>query len=434
MRVLFVNPPCLLPVETLLLHPPLGFGYLANALKKDMHEVLVADLPILENSLEYLFTILKDFRPDVIGITCVAQTYLPALQVATIAKQWCHNLHVVIGGPHVTFIPEEALARHSQLDYIVLFDAEDSFTQLISALSSNAGSALLNLKTIPGLAYRDGNNIHVNPPLPPVKNLDVYSTPDRSIFDINWYLKHDYETVVMTARGCPGKCKFCSTRQNGRDYRWHGVDHVCNEIEHVLGLGFSSIFFGDDTFSGNKKRLFELCDAIKRRRLGFEWTCNIRVADANPDVLDAMMEAGAYRVFVGFESTQQPSLDLLKKGTTLYSQYQAAQNIKSSGLQLHGSFIIGAPGDTYETISATLDFIRLINPTIATFNAIEVRPGTEIYHNPEKYDLYIPDPYWYEKDTWINLPTCFTKTLSQKDIKELVETCYLKFCTEGFIT
>lgn len=427
MRVLFVNPHYTHDPFTLLLHPPLAYGYLANHLKARGHEVVHADLPFEGNVSQRVVDYLEDYRPDIVGVTCVAQSYFHALQIARTVKSFDKRIPVVLGGPHVSFIPAECLTRHRDVDYVLMFDAEHSMADLADALAADG-----DLRRVPGLAYREGPRVHVSAPEPPSNELDKYGMPDRSIFDMDRYRRYDYETVVMTARGCPSRCTFCSTTAAGRAARWHSPQHVVNEIEQIMALGFESIFFGDDTFSGNPRRAIEICAEIQHRGIEIPWTSNMRAQDARPQVLDAMREAGAYRVFVGFESIQNDTLRLVKKGTSPERLYKTARRIMSHGLELHTSFIIGAPGDTHESLAATLDYIRIVNPTVATFNVMEPRPGTDVFRDPAKYGITIPDPYWYESSEWLDQPVCHTDTLTQEEIRSWVHRCYDEFCDAAF--
>jgi anaerobic magnesium-protoporphyrin IX monomethyl ester cyclase len=424
MRILFVNPHYPYDPYTLLLHPPLAFGYLATALRPRGHELFHADLPLHGNQAQSLVPFLNEVKPDLVCLTCVAQSYRQALDAATVTKAWRLDVPVVIGGPHVTFIASEALERHLVLDFVVLYDGEDALVALTDALA--VGATTTQLEMISGLAFRSEGGIRVTTPAPPVSDLDRYGWPDRTLFEMDRYLAYDYETVVMTARGCPSRCTFCSTTQIGRRYRWHGVKHVCDEFEQVINLGFSSIFIGDDTFSGNTPRTLEFCAEMKRRGINIPWTSNMRALDAQPHVLDAI------RVFMGFESIRDDTLKLVKKGTTTQRLDEKGQLVKAHGLELHASFIVGAPGDTHESLAATLDFIRVLNPTVATFNVMEPRPGTDVYSNPVRYGLHIPDPYWYETTAWVDGPVCSTSTLSQDEIREWVDRCYDEFCSADF--
>lgn len=431
MKVLFVNPHYPHDPYTLLLHPPLCYAYLSRHLKVAGHAVLHVDLPFLGNDPQALVPVVEDYRPDLVGITSVAQSYAQAIQLARLVKQTEHAPPVVFGGPHVTFIAAECLQRHPSVDYVLLFDAERSIVELCGALAAGGGAE--ELHKVPGLCFRgEDGRTSTTAPAPPVMGLDELGRPDRSIFDLKPYLDYDYETVVMTARGCPSHCTFCSTTVAGRKARWNTPAHVCDELEEILGYGFRSVFFGDDTFSGDPKRAIAICQEITARGVTIPWTSNMRAQDARPPVLDAMREAGAYRVFMGFESIQKSTLRLVKKGATPERMIEKAQLVKSAGMELHASFIIGAPGDTDETLAATLDYIRLLNPTVATFNVMEPRPGTDVYHNPQRYGITIPDPYWYESSSWLELPVCANEHLSQEQIRDWVDRCYLEFCSPDF--
>jgi radical SAM superfamily enzyme YgiQ (UPF0313 family) len=207
---------------------------------------------------------------------------------------------------------------------------------------------------------------------------------------------------------------------------------VADELEEVIRLGFESVFFGDDTFSGDPKRTIAICDEIRRRGIRIPWTSNMRAQDARPAVLDAMREAGAYRVFMGFESIQRATLRLVHKGATPERMAAKARLVREAGLELHASFIVGAPGDTDETLAATLDYIRLLNPTVATFNVMEPRPGTDVFTHPERYGITIPDRHWYETTSWLDSPVCHTEHLSQQEIRAWVDRCYREFCDPDF--
>jgi anaerobic magnesium-protoporphyrin IX monomethyl ester cyclase len=431
MKVLFVNPHYPHDPYTLLLHPPLCYGYMARRLKASGHDVVHVDLPFVGNDPNALAPVIDEHRPDLVGITSVAQSYCQALELARLVKQSQWAPAVVFGGPHVTFIAAECLRRHATVDYVLLFDAEQAIVELCAALS--AGATDDALRKVAGLCFRDSDGlIGSTAPAPPRMDLDGLGRPDRSIFDLGPYLDYDYETVVMTARGCPSHCTFCSTTVAGRKARWNTPTHVCDELEEVIGYGFRSVFVGDDTFSGDPERTIAICDEIKARGISVPWTSNMRAQDARPRVLDAMREAGAYRVFMGFESIQKATLRLVKKGATPQRMIEKARLVMDAGLELHASFIVGAPGDSHETLAATLDYIRLLNPTVATFNVMEPRPGTDVYHNPQRYGITVPDPYWYESSSWLDLPVCHNEHLGQQEIRDWVDRCYLEFCSSDF--
>lgn len=428
MHILLINPHYPMPIASVLLHPPLGFAYMATELKRRGHGVTVLDLPMRDNCIESEASFLLDCAPDLIGVTCVTQSYAQALEVVAFCKQVLPDVPTAVGGPHVTFTPQETLDRHPAVDFVLLHDCEYSLADMIDCLRGGRPEELVR---VPGIAFRShetGRPI-VTAVAAPVIDLDELPRPDRSIFDMRAYLEHDYETVVMASRGCPSRCAFCSTTRMGRRYRHHGIDAVLDEIETLVDFGFNSVFFGDDTFSGNPSYAIAFCDAVKRRGIEFEWTSNMRVADARVEVLDAMASAGAYRVFTGIETVKKEGLKLIQKGTTPKTIQKAVERVDAAGIELHAAFIIGVPGDTGGDIAETLNFIKAIEPTVATFNTMEVRPGTAMFNDPQRFGLTIPDPYWYEATRWMEMPTCHTNELGLAEIKTWVERCYHTFCS-----
>lgn len=430
-RILFINPHYPMPTNSILLHPPLAFGYMSQELKKRGHHVLVLDLPLVGNSIALHGDLITDYAPDLIGITCVTQSYCQLLEIAEYCKQLLPDVPIVTGGPHVTFTAEETLTRHPAVDFVLGYDADFAMADLADCILATRGA---DIGKVNGLSRRVDGEVVSRPAAPAERNLDLLPSPDRSLFDMATYLRRDYETVAVSSRGCPSRCAFCSTTQMGRFYRYQSVERFCDELEELLDFGFSSFFFGDDTFSGNASRAVAFCDEVKRRGLEFEWTSNMRVADARPETLDAIRSVGGYRVFVGIETVKKDALKLIQKGTTPDSIHRAVDRIRAAGLELHSAYIIGVPGDTEEDIENTLDFMRAVRPTVATFNTMEVRPGTSLHTNPSRYGVHVPDQYWYESTGWTNEPTCYTDQLSTQDIKRLVEKCYHEFCSPDFLS
>lgn len=430
MKVLFVSAHAPYDPDSYLMHPTLGYGHMATTLKAAGHEVHHVDLPLIGNNLSPLADVLDDLSPELVGVSCVAQSYLQALEVTQAVKAWDSRVPTVLGGPHVTFLDQECLSRHGSVDFVLRFDAEESIVDLADSLV--AEPALGRPRPVPGLSMRADGGVLRMPPAEPIMDLDALGHPDRSIFDLAAYLVNDYETVVVSARGCPSHCTFCSTQAAGRTYRTHSVEYVIAEILAVLEAGFTSIYFGDDTIAGDRARLLSICEEIESRNLPIAWTSNIRGMDIDADLLERMRAAGAYRVFTGFESVNYESLKLMGKGRELERSLEVAKTVEAAGLELHASFIVGAPGDTPQTVRDTLQFVREINPTVATFNPFEPRPGTPMYNHAEKFGIVIDDPYWYEDTRWLTEPVAHTATMSAADITSALYECYSTFCSPEF--
>ncbi len=429
MKIIFINPSSPIDDSLTIKHPPLGIGYITSNLKNiEGIQVELIDMPILLNPSAILEEKVKINGDNVVyAFTCVTQTYSRALYYAKKIKSYNKNLKVIFGGVHVTFTAKDTLSRHSFIDYIIKFDSEISFALLIQVIRDKV-ETYENLSKIPNLVFKNENVIQDNEPSSPITNLDLLGYPDRSIFDIDKYVKNDYETVIMTSRGCKNNCSFCSACKIGRTFRSHSVLHVKEEIEECLRLGFKSIFFGDDTFLADRDRIDHLCDIIINENIHFDWTCNLRIVDIDEDILSKMKQAGMYRTFIGFETFNNDTLKSMGKGSTLETQIKATNTLKKLGIEFHSSMIVGCAGQTEKEILSNVKFLRdVIKPTIATFNSIEIRPGTDIYNNPEKYGYYIENPYWYEELDCADFIHVRTKELSEKQIRDITFKCYEMF-------
>ena len=427
MNVIYINPYMPINDELTIRHPPLGIGFLSTALKSAGHSVYFIDLPMIlpEKRLKVIREYIENLTDVVVGITCVTQSYAIALSIAKYIKVNWPFVPIIMGGPHVTFTAQETLSRHKQIDYVIMYDGEETTVKLVNAIQKGK----TDFHTINGLAYKNENGeVTIVPCKSPEMNLDIYGYPDRSIFDIPKYLENDYETVIMTARGCPNRCAFCSTSIMGRTYRANSVEHVLNEIQSVLDMGFQSVFFGDDTFPADVNRTLELCDAIISSSLKFDWTCNMRVMDVKPKLIEKMRKAGMYRTFIGYESFDQDILTQFGKGSNFNMQVDAARTLHEYGVELHSSMIVGCKNDTWNSVLENVDFLRdVIKPTIATFNTIEIRPGTDVFLNPEKYGYYVSDRFWYEKQNCTDSIHVHTNNLSEQDIRNLCGASYSRF-------
>ena len=424
MNIVFINPYMPIDDKLTILHPPLGFGFLSTALKKKGNNVCLLDLPLIlpAERMQVIDDCLRKNEGGIVGFTCVTQTYAIALKLAEYIKEKFPPFYILFGGSHVTFTAKETIERFGFVDYVLTYESEYTIVELTEFLKVKKGS----IDEIQGLVYRDtsGKACQTKNRLAET-DIDLFGFPDREIFDMKHYLKCDYETVVMTAKGCPNRCAFCSSCLIGQKHRVNSINHVIKELKMVLGMGFRSVFFGDDTFPADRERTIKLCDEIIRQKIRFEWTCNMRVIDVEEELIKKMRSAGMYRTFIGFESFDDKTLKQLGKGSSLEKQIMASKILKKEGVELHASMIVGCASDTIESIKNNVCFLRdIIRPTIATFNTIELRPGTEAYKYPEKYGFFMKNPFWYERTDCVNDIHVSTANLTAAEIRLLCAKSY----------
>lgn len=184
----------------------------------------------------------------------------------------------------------------------------------------------------------------------------------------------------MTSRGCPSKCTFCDRKIFGERCRMRSVANIFEEIEEVVSkYGVKEIRFFDDTFTLDKKRVYEICDEFDKRKFKLIWSCLTKTACVDGPLLKRMKQAGCWQVLYGFESGDDRILKLLKKGNTVELNKRAVRLTKEAGIEVRGDFIVGTPGETWESLERTVRFAIDADLDYAHFNKFTPFPGTELY-------------------------------------------------------
>jgi anaerobic magnesium-protoporphyrin IX monomethyl ester cyclase len=186
-------------------------------------------------------------------------------------------------------------------------------------------------------------------------------------------------TAIMTSRGCPFECDFCSRPVFGNKFRSRSASNVADEIEEVIALGYNRIWFADDCFTLNRQRLIQICDEIIKRRLKIDWECLSRVDTLDSDTADKMKQAGCVRMFFGIESGNDSILKIMNKQITTKQAYAATQLCKKKGIKAGAFFILGYPGENDKTILETVKFASSLPLDYLSFTLPYPIPGTPLF-------------------------------------------------------
>lgn len=422
MKVLFVVPPFPNRVKEYLVLPSLEVCILSSILKKEGHEVDLFDMKIEKLNESDLLKKVQDYSPDYVCLDDEPKTHCMSKQLISILREEFSELKIGMRGEIATFAPQATLERNPGLDFLLLSTDDYALSKIISAKFD-----MKKMEDIPNIAYRNGKgDIVVRDRSVTQYSLDSLPMPDRHLYNIEKYLKRDTETIVKSSRGCPGNCLFC-IKTKYEKFNLFSIKRFCDEIEELLAMGFTSFFFADDTFAFSDQRLEEFYQEVKKRKMHFKWTSNIRIKDINEFKLKRMKEIGAYRVFVGIETVNAETQKLINKNLNIDSIKEKLALLRKYDIEFHASFILGNPGDTEQDLEATIDFVREIKPTLVTFNLIKIYPGLDLYNNPKKYDLIMDDPYWYEKDEWSYSVVMGTKQLPPSVLEKWSRRCLWEF-------
>ncbi len=392
-------------MKILLIQPPYPFSEfpkpswalmsLGALLHREGYEVEVLDLLSTAYSAEKIERRLHRFQPDVIGTTSVTLNFPAAVRILKACKEIHPEARTVMGGPHVTFTAEETLRKFPEVEIIVKGEGEETLTQMLSAFQRGS-----ELEKIPGLVYRRNDHFVDTGSRPLLKDLDSLPLPERTLFPLSRYLAMRVPASVISSRGCPTGCTFCvGYRMMGRQGRFRDPVRVGDEIEAACRLGFDEICIDDDLFTRNRAHVLKICDEINRRDLRIKLYIFARVDTVEPVLLRRLREAGCAMICFGLESGNQNVLDKAGKRTTLEKARQAVRASKDAGIAPLGSFILGLPGETPESMAETISFAQSLEIAHG-FHLLSPFPGTDVRERAAEFGLKILSNDWslYDAD------------------------------------
>lgn len=389
MKALLVDPKRI-NLETYLIVPHMGLGYIASALRKSGHE------PAILNAARD--SVMPDRAADaaraggfrIIGIS-VYTSYISSIKsYAGAIRARCPDAAMVAGGPHAIFSPEETFELIPEFDYAVTGEGEETLSQLASLLEKNPKPGAEELQRIPNLAWRDGAGCErtqcriiedvdsIEPPAWDLLGPHLFPLYPNGIFTVRKKI-----APVITSRGCPYACTFCgASRVMGRKVRLRSPDAVAGEIELLnRKYGIREIHIMDDNFIIDRTHATRICEDLIRRELDLVWasTTGIRLDGLDDDLARLMKKSGCYSVAVGIESGSQRVLDLMKKHLKLAIVRDRVDTLRRHGIEVTGLFILGLPGETTEEMRETVRLALSLDLNRANFFNFTPFPGSELY-------------------------------------------------------
>lgn len=381
------------------IRPPDWLAYAAAVLKKDGIEVGFYDFIANKWDKNKLSELVKQVSPDFVVLDSTTPSIYSDIECARICKQ-AGNTRVIMVGVHASALPEETLRiAQGSVDVIALGEFDYTVRDIVSNWD--------NLEEVNGIYYLKDGKARFSPPRTLIEDLDQIPFPAWESLNIMKYFDATrlYPYIdIIGGRGCPYQCIFCQWPQVmfGHKYRFRSAANIVDEIEYDLKLfpklRFGEFFFEDDTFTVNKERAYEICSLIRRRGLKINWSINAR-----PDIYDSalfkeMKKSGCREFLVGFESSDQRILDNVKKNLRADQAKEFVRITKESGIEIHGCFVLGLPGETKETAAKTIDFALSLGVQTLQFSAAMPLPGTEYFNYCQKEGLLKAKNYedWLE--------------------------------------
>lgn len=376
---------------------------IAAVLEQVGYGVEILDCPVEGCDFSDLASRLQMMSPSVVGITATTFNRLDAFQAASIVRETLPAATVVLGGVHASFTAHDTLEHVSAIDIVCRGEGEETFLEVVQALSHEK-----ELGPIAGISYRRGNQIVHNPDRPFIQDLDSLPMPAYHLLPMDKYgQKMPFLDVpaalVMTSRGCPGNCVFCSTRAMwGKVVRSRSAGSILDEIELLFReYGAQGVWLYDDTFTFNRVHVEAFIEEIHKRNLGFPWYCEVRVDTVDYDLLKRMRDAGCYYISFGIETATPRLLKKIAKGITIERVEQVIDWINQLGTKAKAFFMVGLPGETFSEALSTIRYMnelrkrgQVASPVLT--HGVYILPGTPVELYAKKQGLFPTNFSWAE--------------------------------------
>jgi anaerobic magnesium-protoporphyrin IX monomethyl ester cyclase len=363
-------------------------------------------------------TAIREFNPEVVGITSKSQNYAAARNVARIAKQALPGVKVIIGGPHPSMVGAKVLAD-PEFDAVVVGEGEATLVEVLQAWEAGR-----DLAGVAGTIFRRLGEVVENPRREYIEDLDALDFPHQSaplaLKDYAQYPVSAYRNI-FTIRGCPFDCAFCGSRRIwSRRVRYRSPASVVKEVQALQRLGVQGVRFDDDTFGVSRPHLKGLCEALATHCPGAQFECEMPVGLISPDSIALLKSAGCKEIHVGIESGSNEILKAMRKGITIEEALAACREIRRQGINLQAFFIAGFPPETEQTLAETAQAMLQVDGRIV-FSIFTPYPGTDLFEYcrerglvDDDFDVSLYNHMSPANSFCLNLPTERFRTAVEK--------------------
>jgi anaerobic magnesium-protoporphyrin IX monomethyl ester cyclase len=421
-EVALVYPYVYRQVRNAMLFHPLGIAHLSALLRRRGMDTLVQDHTFRIPGQE--LDILTESRPKIVGIYIMLTMIEDALSLARKIRKAMPGTVLICGGPMPTLRPGQF---SGEFDVVFQGEASESFPAFCEDYLNlqSLPAVLKEYRRYPGIHARDGKNHRILTMAGThsgEEELNRLPLPDRSDFEHQryqqfWKEREGYSPAgIMTTYGCPHACDFCSKPVYGDLFRRRSMDRIMEEIRDIRSLGYDGLWIADDCFTLDTEHVRRFCERMIRENLRMEWTCLSRTDGLSEEVIDLMRGAGCRKMFFGLESGSNEVLRLMNKHTTVEKSEQTVRMISGKGIRTAGFFMVGYPGENYQTIEQTIDWALNLPLDEISFTIPFPLPGTKLF---QKVSGLCAEADWgYENENRMIYASEFDEGYLNKRIEE----------------
>jgi len=427
-KVLFVTPPYHAGVvESAGNWPPLGFIYMAGAVRKSGFEPIIYDAMTLFHEMEDISRFLEEQQPDYICTTAFTSSFNAAMAVLDLARKACPEAVTIIGGVHPSFCYGEILGPDSAADYCVIGEGEDTLPALLTCIEAGDDPG-----KVKGIAFFDGNGVRKTNHRKFISNLDLLE-PAWDL--VNWkdyslyFIDDSTVAILSSSRGCIHRCSFCSQHKF-----WHGTyrernpDTFVAEIEHLFRTyGVNVFFLADEYPTCSRDRWDRILELLIRKDLGVHLLIETCVRDIirDQDILEKYRRAGVLFIYMGVEATNNQRLEVFRKDIRFEDSKNAIRMINEAGMISESSVILGTPDETPETIRETFELAREYGPDFMHFLMLAPWPYADMYEDLKPFI----EEWDYSKYNLV-VPVIKPKNMTRDEVFREVLNCYRRYYSE----
>lgn len=311
----------------------------------------IGDIMSFDSFLQDTLKLVAEHTPKIVSFYTRCDVYHIVIRMAQYIKREHPDCYIVFGGPQSDITARETLEQISWVDYVCRGEGENTVYPFFASLLKGEPD-----HSVPGLAYREGDQVQLNPKPEMIADLDVLPVMDYSLLKVKGDLKEKKAFRIDVGRGCPFACTFCSTKSFwGRKYRVKSPERIVYEMQDIYDkYGATGFAFAHDMFTLNRQKVIETCRLMKDLPFKVRWGCSARLDCIDPELIDIMADSGMYSIYMGIETGSPRMQQLINKKLNLDRAVELAAYLKEKNIKCYASFIFGFPEETEEDLSQTM--------------------------------------------------------------------------------